>query len=173
MVHSRGRNRIVRMITANAVAALIVGLAVSGVASASGEIELQTTAHQEVQVVDDSGQQLTKLTTASKVVPGGEVIYTITARNVSDQPVESVVIDDPIPLHMIYVEGSAVGEGTTMTFSVDGGASFHPAEELTIVDEAGTARPAEPKDLTDIRWTLDSPMPPSVTKSVRFRARLQ
>ena len=161
------------MTTPSAAAALIVGLAVSGIALASGEIELQTTARQEVQVLDDSGHPVTKLLTASKVVPGGEVVYTITARNVSDQPVETVVIDDPIPLHMIYVKGSAVGEGTTMTFSVDGGTSFHPTEELTVIDEAGTARPAEARDFTHIRWTLDSPIPPSATKSVRFRAQLE
>jgi len=161
------------MTTPSAIAALIVGLAVSAVAFASGEVELQTTAQQEVQVVDDSGQQLTKLVVASKVVPGDEVIYTITARNISGQPVESVVIGDPIPLHMIYVKGSAVGEGTTMTFSADGGTSFHTVEELVVIDEAGTARPAEAEDLTDIQWTLDSAIPPSATKSVGFRARLE
>lgn len=162
-----------RMITRKAVAVLIVGLASSGIAFASGEIELQTTAQQEVQVVDDSGQQVTKLVTASKAVPGDQVIYTITARNISDQPVESVVIDDPIPLHMVYVKGSAIGDGTTVTFSADGGTSFHPTEELTVIDETGAAYPAEAKDFTDIRWTLGSAIPPSETKSVRFRAQLE
>ncbi len=162
-----------RIITLKMAAWLIVGLTASSIAFASGAIELTTTAQQEVQVVDDSGEQATKLIPASKVVPGDEVVYTITARNVSQQPVESVVIDDPIPPHMIYVKGSAVGEGSTIAFSVDGGSSFHAVEKLVVIDEAGTARTAEAKDLTDIRWTLDSPIPPSATKSVGFRARLE
>jgi len=151
---------------------LIAGLVTSSIAFAEGEIELKTTAQQQVKAVDASGREVTKLVTASKVVPGDEVIYTITARNLSDQSVESVVIDDPIPEHMTYVMGSAVGQGTMITFSVDGGKSFDRSENLVVTDTSGTSRAAEAKDYTDIRWTLDTALAPAATRSVSFRAKL-
>ena len=151
---------------------LIVGLATSTIAFAEGEVELKTTAQQEVKVVDASGREVTKLVTASKVVPGDEVIYTITARNLSDQAVDSVVIDDPIPEHMTYVMGSAVGEGTVITFSVDGGKGFDRSENLAVTDASGTSRPAEARDYTNIRWTLDTALAPAELRSVSFRAKL-
>jgi uncharacterized repeat protein (TIGR01451 family) len=151
---------------------LIAGLAASGIAFAEGEVELKTTAQQEVRVVDASGREVTKLVTASKVVPGDEVIYTITARNLSDQAVESVVIDDPIPEHMTYVMGSAVGEGTVITFSIDGGESFDRSENLVLTDASGTSRAAEARDYTTIRWILNTALAPAATRSVSFRAKL-
>jgi len=151
---------------------LIAGLAASSIAFAEGEVELKTTAQQQVKVVDASGREVTKLVTASKVVPGDEVIYTITARNLSDQAVESVVIDDPIPEHMTYVMGSAVGEGTVITFSIDGGKSFDRSENLVLTDASGTSRTAEAKDYTNIRWTLETALAPAATRSVSFRAKL-
>jgi len=152
---------------------LMGGLLAALPASAEGEITLQAIAQQEVKVVAEDGTETTKIIPAEKVVPGDEVIYTITARNNSDKPVESVVIHDPIPVHMTYVAGSAKSEGSVLTFSVDGGKSFDHPDKLQVIDESGAAKKAEAKDYTDIRWTLVSAIPPSGEKSVSFRALLK
>jgi hypothetical protein len=73
---------------------------------------------------------------------------------------------------MTYVMGSAVGQGTVITFSVDGGKSFDRSENLVLTDTSGTSRVAEAKDYTDIRWTLDTALAPAATRSVSFRAKL-
>jgi uncharacterized repeat protein (TIGR01451 family) len=150
----------------------LIWLTATAAALADGNIELKTVAEQEVRVVEEDGREVTKRVPAAKVVPGDVVIYTITARNVSDQPVDNVVISDPIPEHMTYVLGSAAGEGTEITYSVDGGKSFVSLEELEVTDDTGAPRKVEAKDYTNIRWKLVSSLAPSTSKSAHFRARL-
>jgi uncharacterized repeat protein (TIGR01451 family) len=152
---------------------LMGGLLTALPASAEGEITLQAIAQQEVKVVAEDGTETTKIIPAVFNDTATTEIYTITARNNSDKPVESVVIHDPIPVHMTYVAGSATSEGSVLTFSVDGGKSFDQPDKLQVIDESGAARQAEAKDYTDIRWTLVSAIPPSGEKSVSFRALLK
>ncbi len=152
--------------------AFLAGLLGSAPALAAGEVELKATAQEEVTVIAEDGTETKALVPADKVVPGDVVVYTITAKNVSDQPVESIVINDPIPVHMTYVIGSVTNGDTEITFSVDGGETFAPASELEVTDESGSPRAVEAKDYTHIRWTLVKAIPPSGEKSVSFRARL-
>lgn len=153
-------------------ALLLAGLAAAGSSHADGEVELVTSAMQEVTVTGADGRQQVEMRPASKVVPGDEVLYTISAMNGSRDTIEGVVIHDPIPEHMTYVPGSAGGEGSDVSFSVDGGKTFGDPARLQVIDEGGTPRKAEAADYTDIKWTLRDPLGPSATRSVSFRARL-
>jgi len=150
----------------------IAAVLASGPAAAQGKIELTTTAQQEITTQDEAGVEVTKIVPAGKVVPGTVVIYTITARNVSEDPVNTVVINDPIPEHMTYVVGSAEGEGTEIAFSVDGGTNFGTADALRVADDVGGTRAPEAKDYTHIRWTLTEDLAPAASRSVSFRAKL-
>lgn len=151
---------------------VLLGLGLAGSAAAQGKIELTTTATQEVRALDEQGNEVVTVAPAGKVVPGTVVIYTIEAKNISDQPVNAVVINDPIPAHMTYVDDSAEGADTEIVFSVDGGSSFAAAGDLRVTDEAGVSRAATAKDYTHVRWTLLGELAPKQTRSVSFRARL-
>ena len=109
---------------------------------------------------------------ATKVIPGTEVIYTITVSNVGDQPADSVVVTDPIPENTTYVDRSAFGAGTAITFSVDGGKSYDLADKLKVKDAAGNLRAATASDYTHIRWVLDFTLKPKDVAPVWFKARL-
>ncbi len=148
------------------------GLFMSSSAFAAGEVTLKAVAQEEVTVIAEDGTETKQLVVADKVVPGDVVVYTITATNTSDQKVESVVINDPIPVHMTYVLGSATNGDVKITFSVDGGETFASEGELKVMDESGAPRAVEAKDYTHIRWTMVKAIPPSGEKSVSFRARL-
>lgn len=151
---------------------ILLALLLAGSAAAQGRIELTTTASQEVTTQDEQGNDVVSIVPAGKVVPGTVVIYTITARNISDEAVNSVVINDPIPEHMTYVEGSAGGDDAQIVFSVDGGTSFAELSSLRVSDGAGGTRAPEAKDFTHIRWTLVGDLSPQASRSVSFRARL-
>jgi uncharacterized repeat protein (TIGR01451 family) len=140
---------------------------------AQGSIELTTVAEQEITTTGEGGEEVTQVVPAGKVVPGTVVIYTVTAKNISQQPLNSVVINDPIPEHMTYVVGSGEGSDTDITYSVDGGSSFFARNELAVSDGAGGTRPPEASDYTHLRWTLNGDLAPAATKSVSFRARLE
>ena len=157
-------------------AALVVVASFTAITSASaekGSIELRAIAEKQVVVVTADGEQTTRLVEPNKVIPGDTIVYTIGAKNVSQEAAENVVITDPIPEHMIYVPGSATDEGTKLLFSIDGGDGFDVAERLQVTEADGTTRPAKADDYTHIRWVFDEPLLVASEKSVQFAAKLQ
>ena len=137
---------------------------------AKGCIALKSTAEVEQEVVDAKGEKTKQLVPVQKVVPGKEVIWTITANNVCKQPSDNVTINNPVPEHMSYVAGSAFGAGSTISYSVDGSA-FGAPEELTVT-ENGAKRKARADEYRDIRWVFKSPLQPGASAIARFRAVL-
>jgi len=139
---------------------------------AAADIRLKAVAEVEISVVNDKGETELKRMPATKVIPGTEVIYTITVSNLGDQPADSVVVTDPIPENTTYVDRSAFGAGTKITFSVDGGKSYDLAGKLKVKDAAGKLRAATASDYTHIRWVLSFTLKPMDVAPVWFKARL-
>jgi uncharacterized repeat protein (TIGR01451 family) len=137
-----------------------------------GSIELKTVGEKEIRIVDESGEERIKRVPASLVTPGEEVVYSIYASNVGTEPAENVVVTDPIPKNMTYRGGTASGDGTEITFSVDQGKTYDAPENLIVLDEDGTPKQAEPGDYTHIRWHRAGPLAPGETQRLEFRARL-
>ena len=139
----------------------------------TGVIQIQTSADVEIIETDASGETVTRLEPASKVVPGDIVIYTVSFSNTGSEPAENVVITNPVPRHMEYVDGTAFGPGADISFSIDGGQSWGMPEELVVTAADGSERPAVASDYTDIRWILRNELPPGAQGFARFRTRLQ
>ena len=131
-------------------------------------IELKTTAETEQEVVEQ-GQKVKRLAPAGKVVPGNEVVWTITAVNVCKTPTDDVVVANPVPEHMTYVANSAMGTGTDITYSLDG-KEFKNAAELQVRAADGATRAARADEYRAIRWTYKSAFAPGATAFVRYRA---
>jgi uncharacterized repeat protein (TIGR01451 family) len=161
-------NRTMKLVAAAAL--LVCGFASQALAESQGCIALTTTAEIEKEVVNDKGQKSRVLVPAGKVIPGTEVVWTVTANNSCKQPSEKVVISNPVPEHMTLVPNSAFGPGSTVTYSIDG-KSFAAAEKLT-VQENGASRPARAEELKHIRWELKSSLQPGASAFGRFRAVL-
>jgi len=133
-------------------------------------IELKTVAQVEKEVANDKGEKTKTLVEAGKVVPGTEVVYTLTANNVCKQATDGVVMSNPVPEHMTLVPGSAIGPGSDITFSVDG-KQFAPVAQLTVT-ENGATRPARAEEIKHVRWQLKSSLQPGASAMGRFRAVL-
>lgn len=142
-------------------------------AAAAGSIELKTTAQQEKVVVAADGSRHTEIVPAARVLPGTEVIYTIRYRNIGSQPASNVVVDDPIPAHMHYVAGSAKGENTAISYSIDGKTWAALPDELEIDNGNGTTRTGTARDVTRIRWAVGGELAPGAQGTVSFRAVLE
>jgi len=141
-------------------------------AEQKGHIELKMMVEQEVTVTDESGEKNVKRTGAKLVLPGDEVIYTIIYRNISKEEATGVVITNPIPEHMIYTAGSALGEDTEIVYSVDG-VHFDIADKLKVALPDGGERPATAEDYSHIRWIIKTPLPPGKKGDVSYHARLK
>jgi uncharacterized repeat protein (TIGR01451 family) len=132
-------------------------------------IELQTAAETEQAYTDEQGRAAKRLVPAGKIVPGDEVVWTITAKNVCDSAADNIVIANPVPEHMSYVANSAIGVGTTITYSLDG-QLFKPATALNVSAADGSSRPARADEIRAIRWTYAAPFAKGATAFVRYRA---
>lgn len=136
-----------------------------------GSIILTAINEVEVEVLNEEGEKIIKRVDAADaiVVPGDIVIYTIRYENISDKPVENVIISDPIPTATVYLFGSAEGADTDITFSVNGGESYDVPENLFVKDAEGKKVPAKPSDYTHIRWILQKAIAPGAKGDVTFK----
>ena len=138
-------------------------------AAKAGTIQLRNVAEKEVTETDAGGKAVAHRVPAAKAVPGEEVIYTSTFRNIGARPAGDIVVSNPIPPHTTYVGGSAFGDNTAIAFSTDGGKSWAPADKLKVRAADGKERPAAVTDITHVRWTYRGELPPARESSVGFR----
>ena len=111
-------NRTLKLVAAAAL--LACGFASLAEAQSQNCIALQTTAQVEKDVIDAKGEKTKELAPAGKVIPGTEVVWTVTANNTCKAPSEKVIISNPVPEHMTLVPNSAFGPGSDVSYSVDG-----------------------------------------------------
>ncbi|MGA1791425.1 MAG: hypothetical protein ACMUIM_08060 [bacterium] len=142
-------------------------------AQEAGHIELKCLAESEIEVFNEKGEKEILRVKAAKVVPGDAVIYTIYCTAIGQEPVNDIVINNPVPEHMAYEEGSALGDGSEISFSIDQGKTFDSPENLKVKDAEGNEHPAIAKEYTHIRWILKHDVKPGQTGQVCFRARLE
>ena len=160
----------------NRLMGVILVVALSGVpalatAADEGHLEVTTVVQKEEVFTNDAGKRDTRLVTASTVVPGERVVYTITFRNVSEDVADNIVITNPIDASLTYVDGSAFGPGLNVEFSVDGGATYGSRDDLTVIED-GAVRAAEPKDYTHVRWVMQDELAAGAQGTARFTAML-
>jgi uncharacterized repeat protein (TIGR01451 family) len=135
-------------------------------------VTLKTDAQMEQDYTDAQGKPAKRLVPPGKVVPGNEIIWTITATNTCATPAEKVVVENNVPEHMTYVAGSAMGVGTEITYSLNG-RDFAALNALTVREANGTTRPANADDIKSIRWVYGSAFAANATGFVRYRAKVK
>ncbi len=104
----------------------------------------------------------------TEVFSGDVLRYTIVFENTSTQDVAagSVVITNPLPEDTLFLEGSATGQDTRITYSVDG-ETFGDPRELR-VGEGAQARAATAADYTAIRWAYQPQLGAGESSEVSF-----
>ncbi|MGD9596909.1 MAG: hypothetical protein AB7G76_10670 [Steroidobacteraceae bacterium] len=137
-----------------------------------GCIELRTTAQTEQTVTGTDGKPETKLVPAATVVPGSEVIWTVSATNVCGKPAGDVAIDSPMPDHMVFIADSAVAAAFTVSYSVDG-KRYDSAGALAVRNADGTTRSARPDEFRHVRYAMRAALAPGETVSATYRTRVE
>jgi len=151
---------------------LLAALSASAYAQEEGHLNVRTVVQKEQVTVNEVGEVKTELVAGDTFVPGEKVVYTITFRNISEEPAENVVITNPISGELMYIDGSAFGPGSDIQFSVDGGQTFANSNELTVT-EGGVTRPAGAGDFTHIRWVMQQDLAAGAQGVARFSAILE
>jgi len=143
-----------------------------GLAWAASGIDLTMVARKEIVTIDSQGKKVVTLVEPITVIPGDMIVYTTHYHNKGSVAAESVAITNPIPKDTAYVDGSAVIDNATLSYSVDGGKKFDSPANLTITGSNGQRRPATANDYSHIRWTLKS-IAPEARGSVSFHAKVR
>ena len=128
------------------------GQATSGGLTIKAVVEMATHMSQ-------GGREIVRLTPAERVTPGDEVIYTLEIRNSGGVTVRTPTVVFAVPPHMQMVADSATGPGTAVSFSVDGGHRFEPADY-----------DVRPDAYTHVRWIFRNNLKANSVAFVRFRA---
>lgn len=152
---------------------LLLVLAPVWALAADKNISFSSSAEVERTKTNIKGEEVRVREPAELVEPGEVVIYTNVFSNRGTEPADELVINNPIPEDTEYLGGSATETGYFLAFSTDKGKSFGEPAMLTVPDDKGGKRTAEPKDYTDIRWTMQTPLSPSATGVVEFRVRVK
>ena len=126
----------------------------------------------EVVVSNADGVVTVNRVAADKVTPGETVIYSIRYRNDAAKAASNIVLVMPVPTEVAYVEGSVSGDDSSVAFSADGGKTYVARGRLTVVED-GASRPARGDEITHIRWTLTTPVPPKGEGDVSYKAILK
>lgn len=154
-------------------AAVVIQLTAAAALAQQNPIVVKNVAETEVEVKSTQGVVEKKRVPLDKAAPGTEVIYTTTFANNGSKPAGNIAITNPVPANTTYVGGSAFGDNTDVTFSIDGGKTYAAADKLRVKTPGGRERAALPTDYTHIRWTYRGDLAPAKTGSAGFRAVIQ
>jgi uncharacterized repeat protein (TIGR01451 family) len=144
-------------------------------AQQKGGITIRSVSEIEIKQKNADGKEEVKRVdaTKTKVLPGDVVIYTNHYAYNGDKPATDVIIKNPVPEHMIYMDGTAEGKGTKIEFSVDKGKTYATADKVKVKTADGKERRAAAADYTNIQWTLETPLQKGGKGSVSFRAKVK
>jgi hypothetical protein len=136
-------------------------------------LELATRIEKIVAGGADKADARARLVPAEDLSSGDELVITVTFLNTTQHALDGLRITQPIPASVRYVEGSGVGPGSEVLYSVDGGATYGQPNELGVVTAEGVRRVATPSDYTHVRWLIKAPLAAGARAFVRFRATVR
>jgi uncharacterized repeat protein (TIGR01451 family) len=145
----------------------------SGSLQAADSLQLTNEVFQEIEAKGADGKVEKKMVPAARVVPGTEVLYVITYKNVGDKPADQVAITNPVPKELEYINEPKGQTETAPELSVDGGKNFGELSRLKVTGSDGKIRAAQASDVTHLRWRLGSAVKPGEKGTVSFHARLK
>jgi uncharacterized repeat protein (TIGR01451 family) len=150
----------------------VLAAALAAVAPAEAAMTARQIVEKEVVVRAANGVETVKRVAADKVTPGETIVYSIRYENDAAEAASDIVLVMPVPKEVSYVEGSVSGDDSSVAFSADGGKTYVARGRLT-VEEGGATRPARGDEITHVRWTLATPVPPKAEGEVSYKAILR
>jgi uncharacterized repeat protein (TIGR01451 family) len=163
------------MIFTKQTVSLLAGIVLfwSGGAQAADSLQLTNEVFQEIEVKGADGKVEKKMVPAAKVVPGTEVLYVITYKNIGKKTADNVAITNPVPKELEYINEPKGKTEAAPELSVDGGKNYGELSHLKMTGPDGKSREARASDVTHLRWHLGSAVNPGEKGTVSFHARLK
>ena len=149
--------------------------AVTSMAEDLPRVRVGIQVEREVAHYNSAGELVLEREAVDHVEVGDVLVYSL--QIVNDGPVAAVraQVVDPIPENTVLILDSAAGDGTRITYSVDGGSSYAPYPVTQVVSRDGVEEevPVPAEDYTHVRWTLMQPLEPGEMRTGHFKVRVQ
>lgn len=152
--------------------AIVILIAGFNAYAEQGAIKFSNKAFKQVMTKNSDGSVSYDYIEPGLVLPKDVILYEIVFENISDKPVADIVVNNPIANNSVYREGSATGNSTEITFSVDG-KNFADANSLKVTDADGKARPAKPEDYKAIRWKYTKQLNPGEKEKLTYKTMIK
>lgn len=156
----------------NFILTLVLAFISISASAEDGAIRFSNNAYKQVITTDKKGDKHIDYVEPKLVLPGHVILYEIEFENISNQEVSNIVINTPIANNSKYREGSASGEATDITFSVDG-KNFKKPDALTVKDKTGKSWLAKPDEYTAIRWVYRKVLKPGEKSKVTYKTEIK
>lgn len=114
----------------------------------------------------NAGARTIRLEPARQVTSGERLIYVVEYRNTGKRPVQGFTVTNPLPRTVRLDETM---DGSELV-SIDGGRSWGTLSEMRVTLGEGSWRPANPDDVTHLRWRVGDRLMQGETRRVTFRA---
>ena len=100
--------------------------------------------------------------------PGAQLVFVLTYVNKGKTPATNFVATNPMPSGVTFdsADGGAV-------VSTDGGLTYGALATAKARAADGTMRPAQPEDVTHVRWALKAPIPVAGTGKLSFKGSVK
>jgi uncharacterized repeat protein (TIGR01451 family) len=144
----------------------LLALAAPAAALASSDVLTKSSIFVERIDPQGTGARRVRLEPARQVSPGERLIYVVEYRNAGKRPLEGFTVTNPLPRTVRLdetVDGSEI-------VSIDGGRSWGVLADLRVSLGEGSWRPANPDDVTHLRWRVGDRLMQGETRRVTFRA---
>jgi uncharacterized repeat protein (TIGR01451 family) len=132
--------------------------AIVTITCASSASSLTTDSVAETLTVSTADMTLIKSVNTASAVPGNLLTYTVVYTSAGSTDAFNAVIIDLVPAATAYVSGSAMGAGTTIAYSHDGGITYDGSETAPV---------------THVRWTVTAPLAPGDSGTLSFQTQVQ
>ena len=147
--------------------ALFLLLAPVAIAAGPQAVQLTSTVMVE-KTVTVNGKDQTQFEAPNKVLPGDKLIFQTNYKNTGSTVATQFVVTNSVPAAVAWTGDVTPGA----VESVDGGKTFAPFAQLKVKGPNGTLRPAQPSDVTHIRWTVAS-IAPGSAGLVKYRGMVR
>lgn len=144
----------------------LLALTAPVMALASSDVRTKSSIFVERIDPEGSGARRVRLEPARQVSPGERLIYVVEYRNMGNRPVQGFTVTNPLP-RTIRLDKTV--DGNEMV-SIDGGRNWGPLGTLRVSLGDGSWRPANPDDVTHLRWQVGDRLMQGETRRVTFRA---
>lgn len=153
----------------------LAGMVFAGEAFAqTPQVSITTSALQEVTTKDQAGKEQKTLKNVEKTEPGEQIVFKNEISNNSQKPATNIVVTNPVPEHMYFVDSFNKDQSVDTTYSADNGKTFGKSGTIQVTDEAThTQRAARPEEYTNIRWTLTHALAAGSKTEVGFKANVK